>query len=77
MKVIEFLDIKYGRSRTEKFEDSFKFREDIHEDNDELMMAMKELRQSIVDLRMTFDEFHSIWMLQTLKKRRRMENFEL
>ena len=26
---------------------------------------------------MTFDEFHSIWMLQTLKKRRKMENFEL
>ena len=26
---------------------------------------------------MTFDEFHSVWMLQKLKKRKRMENFEI
>ena len=26
---------------------------------------------------MTFDEFHSVWMLQELKKRKRMENFEI
>ena len=39
------------------------------------MLAMKELRQRRVDLKMTFDEFHSIWMLQKLKKRKRMENF--
>ena len=26
---------------------------------------------------MTFDEFHSIWMLQKLKKRKRIENFEI
>ena len=38
---------------------------------------MKELRQRRVDLKMTFDEFHSIWMLQKLKKRKRMENFEI
>ena len=41
------------------------------------MLAMKELRQRRVDLKMTFDEFHSIWMLQKLKKRKRMENFEI
>ena len=44
MKVIAGLDKRYGRSRTEKVEDAiedlFKFREDIHEDDDELMMAM-------------------------------------
>ena len=38
---------------------------------------MSELRQRRVDLKMTFDEFHSVWMLQKLKKRRKMENFEL
>ena len=26
---------------------------------------------------MTFYEFHSIWMLQMLKKKKRLENFEL
>ncbi len=41
------------------------------------MQAMSELRQRRVDLRMTFDEFHSVWMLQKLKKRRKMESFEL
>ena len=41
------------------------------------MLAMSELRQRRVDLKMTFDEFHSVWMLQKLKKRRKMENFEL
>ena len=74
-------DIRYGRSGTEKVEDAiedlFKFREDNYEDDDELMLAMKELRQRRVDLKMTFDEFHSIWMLQKLKKRKRMENFEI
>ena len=61
-KVIALLDKRYGRSRTEKveeaIEDLFKFREDIHEDDDKLMMAMKELRQRRLDLQTTFDEFH-------------------
>ena len=41
------------------------------------MLAMSELRQRSVDLRMTFNEFYSVWMLQKQKKRRKMENFEL
>ena len=45
-KVIELLDVKYGRSRTEKvedvIEDYLKFREDQYEDDDELILAMKE-----------------------------------
>ena len=48
-KVIELLDVKYGRSRTEKvkdvIEDYLKFREEQYEDDDELILAMKELRQ--------------------------------
>ena len=55
----------------------FKFREDQYEDDDELMLTMKELRQRRVELKMTFDEFHSVWMLQKLKKRKRIENFEI
>ena len=26
---------------------------------------------------MTFDEFHSVWMLEKMKKRRKMDNFEI
>ena len=66
-KVIGLLDMRYGRSRNEKVEDAiedlFRFREDQYEDDDELMLAMKELRQRRVDLKMKFDEFHFIWML--------------
>ena len=44
-KVVELLDRKYGRSRTEKvkevIEDLFKFREDQYKDDDELMLAMR------------------------------------
>ena len=80
-KVISLLNERYGRTQTEKveeaIEDLFKFREDQFEDDDELMLAMSELRKRRVDLEITFDEFHTVWMLQKLKKRRKMENFEL
>ena len=80
-KVAELLDARYGRLRTEKveeaIEDLFKFREDQYEDDDEFMLAMKELRQGRVELKMAFDEFHSFSMLQKLKKRKRMENFDI
>ncbi len=78
-EVVELLDMKYGRSRTEKeeeaIEDYFKFRKEQYEDDDELILAMKELRQRCVELKMTFDEFNSVWMLEKMKKQRKMENF--
>ena len=55
----------------------FKFREDDFEDDDELMLPMSELKKRRVDLEICFDEFNTVWMLQKLKKRKRMENFEL
>ena len=80
-KVVTLLNERYGRTRTEKveeaIEDLFKFREDNYDDDDELMLAMSELRKRRVDLEISFDEFHMVWMLQKLKKRKRMENFEL
>ena len=80
-KVVELLDMKYGRSRTEKvedvIEDYLKFREDQYEDDDELILAMKELRQRRIELKMSFDEFDSVWMLEKMRKRRKMENFEI
>ena len=48
-KVVELLDVKYGRSRTEKVEeaveDLLKFRGDQFKDDDDLILVMKELNQ--------------------------------
>ena len=67
--VVAMFNERYGRTRTEKveevIEDLFKFREDQYEDDDELMLAMSELRQRRVELEITFDEFHMVWMLQS------------
>ena len=80
-KVVTLLYERYGRTRTEKVEeaidDYFRFREDNFDDDDELMLSMSELRKRRVDLEMTFDEFHTVWMLQKLQKRKRTENFEI
>ena len=45
-------------------------------DDDELILAMSELRQRRIDLKMSFDEFDSMWMLENMRKRRKMESFE-
>ena len=78
-KVVVLLDIRYGRSRTEKvkeeIEDYIKFREDQYEDDDDLILAMKELRQRRINLNMNFDEFDAVWMLEKMRRRRRIENF--
>ena len=37
---------------------------------------MTELRQRRIELEMSFDEFDSVWMLEKMRKRRKMENFE-
>ena len=71
----------YRRSRTEKVEDAiddlFKFREDDYEDDSDLILAIRELRQRRLDLKMTFDEFHMVWMMQKMKKRKKIENFKI
>ena len=61
----------------EAVEDLLKFREDQFEDNDDLILAMKELNQRRVELKMTYDEFYSVWMLGKMKKWRKMESFEI
>ena len=38
---------------------------------------MRELRQRRMDLNITFDEFHAVWMLIKLRKKRKIENYEL
>ena len=75
------LDTKYGRTRSEKveeaIEDLLKFREDQVEDDDDLILGMKELNQRRVELKMTYDEFHSVGILGKIKKQRKMESFEI
>ena len=71
-KVVKLLDVKYRRSRTEKVEeaveDLLKFREDQYEDDDELILVMKELRQRRVELKMTYDEFHFVCIIGKMRK---------
>ena len=79
-KVIELLDVKCGRTRTEKVEecveDWLKFKEDQFEDDGELILAMKEIHQRQKELKILQDEWFSIWMLGKIKKRKRRNNFE-
>ena len=55
-KVVRLLDVKYGRTRTEKVkecvDDLLKLREDQYEDDDELILAMKKLNQKRQELKM-------------------------
>ena len=72
-RVLELLDIKYGRTRTEKIEeiveDWMRFRDDSIEDDGELLLGMKELNQRRKDLKMTDNKWVSVWMLCIIKKR--------
>ena len=80
-KVLELLSKEYGRSRTEKVEeaveDMLKFREDCYEEDDDLIMAMRELNQRRKELKITYDECFSVWMLGKIKRRKKMEGFEI
>ena len=72
-KVVQLLNKKYGRSQTEKVEEAvkeiMKFREDYYEEDDDLIMAMREMNQRRKDLKITFEEFISVWMLEKIKKK--------
>ena len=61
-KVKGLLDLRYRRSRTEKveeaIEDLIKFRDDDYEEDDALMLAMRELIQRRMDLNIEFYKFH-------------------
>ena len=74
-KVVGLLDVKYGRSRTEKVEDEIEeylnFREHQYKDDNELILAMKELRQRRIDLDMSFDEFDTVSMLEKNEKKKK------
>ena len=47
------------------------FSEDHYKEDDDLIMAMRELNQRRKDLKITFEEFISVWMLEKIKKERK------
>ena len=80
-KVLELLEVKYGRSRTEKIEecvdDILKFREDQYEDEVDLILVMKEIRQRERELKITQDEWFTAGMLSRVSKMNRIDNHKL
>ena len=61
----------------EAVKEIMKFREDYYEEDDDLIMAMRELNQRRKDLKITFKEFISVWMLGKIKRRKKMESFKI
>ena len=49
------------------------FKEDQFEDKDKLLFAMEEIHQRRKELKITENEWFSVWMLGRVKKRKRME----
>ena len=76
--MIELLDVKYGKTRTEKgeecVEDRLKFKEDQFEEDDKLFLSITEINQRQKELKMSQDEWFVILMLGHLRKR--MDDFE-
>ena len=78
-RVLEILALKYGHSRVEKSKDFMddwaKFRDNQYDDDGELLLGMKEINQRRRDLKMTEDEWVTIWMLGVIKKSKRLDKF--
>ena len=67
-----------GQKKVEEcVENLLKFRKDQYKEEDELILAMKELNQRCQELKMTQDEWYAVWMLEKMSKRKRMDNFEI
>ena len=56
-------------------DDWSKFKENLYEDDSELLLGMKELNQRRRELKMTEDEWVTVWMLNIVKKRKRLDKF--
>ena len=80
-RALELLEVKYGRSRTERIEelvdDLLNFWEDQYEDDGELLLAMKDIRRREKEKKITRDEWLVTWMLGRIKKRKRVDPHEI
>ena len=52
-----------------------RFKDEQFEDDGELLLGMKELNQRRRDLKMTDDEWVTVWMLGIVKKRKKIDKF--
>ena len=52
------------------------FWEDDYDDEDVLLQTMIELQRRKEDLKVVEKEWHAVWMLNKVQKRRRMEHFQ-
>ena len=50
-----------------------KFKDDQFEDDGELLLGMKELKQRKRDLKITEDEWDTVWMLSIVKKQKTID----
>ena len=79
-KVLDVLSKKYGRSRVEKMEvwieNWFDFKDGDFDDEDDFLFAMKEIGVRKKELKVTDEEMLTMWMLWTVKKRKKMETYE-
>ena len=79
VKVLEILTLKYGRTRVEMVEDFMddwlKFKDDNYVDDAELLLGLKELNQRRKELKITEEEWVAVWMLNVIKKKKRLDKF--
>ena len=79
-KVLKLLDVNYGQTRTEEVEDCvkdlLKFREDQYDEDNELILAIKEMNQRRKELNMSQDEWYTVGMLGCMRKRKIVDNFK-
>ena len=53
-----------------------KIREDDYEDDDDLLQVMLEFQRRKEELRIGEKEWHAVWMLMKVQKRKGMEHFQ-
>ena len=56
-------------------EDWSNFKDDHYGDDTELLLGMRELNQRQRELKMTEDEWVSVWILGIIKRRKKLDKF--
>ena len=81
LKVLDALTKKYGRSRLEKMEawmdNWFDFKEGEFDDKDDFFFAMKEIGVRKTELKVTYSEMLTMWMLRVVKNKRKWRTLSI
>ena len=79
-EVIECLESSNGRTRLEKLEELIsewmKFWKDDYDDEDGLLQAMIEHQRRKEKMKIVEKEWHAVWLLKKVQKRRGIEHFQ-